>query len=387
MNNIQDIRIIEPVPHQVFQRDDKDEAIIPCRLDLAGAALEGNVEARMIKDRSVGAWEFLGLVGGGLFSGTIPKVALGEWIIEFRIVSDGEVRASRYVTPVFVGDLWIMAGQSNMDGVGRLGDIQQLETGISCFYMGDRWDIAAEPLCWLMESIDPVNWHVPEEELQHAIREERQFRQHGAGLGISFAKEVRKHVNVPIGLISCSHAGTSMTHWDPLLADKGGYSFYGAMLRRVKQIGGKVKGCLWYQGESDTGLETAPLYYDRMHAWVTALRKDLNDAQLPLIYAQLSVFYVLEPDARWPDSALWNRVQQDQLALERALPFVAMVPTIDASLVDIIHLDTASLWQLGQRMAWQALRVAYGLQVSETGPRLAGFSWNADRTELKIAFS
>lgn len=121
-----------------------------------------------------------------------------------------------------------------------------------------------------------VNREVPDAELAQAIAEQRRNREHGAGLGIPFAKEVRQHVQAPIGLIVCSHSGTSMAHWDYRLADQGGRSFYGALLRRVRKLGGKVKGCLWYQGESDTGAETAPRYYDAMVSWMAALRKDLN---------------------------------------------------------------------------------------------------------------
>ncbi|SDW05899.1 sialate O-acetylesterase [Paenibacillus sp. CF384] len=391
------LKIVEPVPHQVVQRDEGDVGIIPITLNLTAVGFPesslGRVEARIIGTSSVGAWRPLGLVEGDLFSGALTNVPVGEHVVEIRIVTvtdeaDAEQEQARsYVTPVFVGDLWILAGQSNMDGVGKLGDIQHPETGISCFYMGDRWDVATDPLCWLLESVDPINWEVPEAELTRAILEQRQFRQHGAGLGIPFAKEIRQHVQVPIGLIVCSHSGTSMAHWDYRLADKGGHSFYGAMLRRVNKLGGKVKGCLWYQGESDTGAETAPLYYETMVSWVAALRKDLYDPQLPIIYAQLSVFYVLEPDARWPDPALWNRVQADQLALEHAIPYTAMVPTIDADLADIIHLDTESLQQVGRRMAWQALRIAYGTPISETGPRPALFGWNVGRTELTIAMT
>ncbi|AZN41470.1 sialate O-acetylesterase [Paenibacillus albus] len=384
--------ILEPVPHQVFQRDEQDVAVIPIKLDLAGVFLEGSnsrAEARIIGVSSVSAWRPLGPVESDLFNGDLTNVPLGEHILEVRIVpgTTGADSARSYVSPVFVGDLWILAGQSNMDGVGKLGPIQQPETGISCFYLGDRWDIATDPLCWLLESADPINWEVPEDERPQAILEQRQFRQHGAGLGIPFAKEIRDHVQVPIGLIVCSHSGTSMAHWDYRLADKGGSSFYGAMLRRVNKLGGKVKGCLWYQGESDTGAETAPLYYETMVAWVSALRRDLNDPQLPFIYAQLSVFYVLEPDARWPNSALWNRVQTDQLALENVIPYSAMVPTIDAGLADIIHLDTEALRQVGQRMAWQALRIAYAEPIADTGPRPALFRWNEERTVLTIVFS
>ncbi|NBD22287.1 sialate O-acetylesterase [Paenibacillus glycinis] len=386
------LKLVEPSPHQVFQRDERDEAVIPVKLEWAGvppASSELRAEARIVGANAVGPWNPLDSAAGSAFSGVLKHVPVGEYAIEVRIVSamaDSDL-ASIHAAPVFVGDLWIMAGQSNMDGVGKLGEIPPPETGISCFYLGDRWDVASDPLCWLLESVDPVNREVPDAELARAIAEQRQFRQHGAGLGIPFAKEVRQHVQVPIGLVVCSHSGTSMAHWDYRLAGKGGHSFYGALLRRVDKLGGKVKGCLWYQGESDTGAETAPRYYDAMVSWVAALRRDLNAPRLPFIYAQLSVFYVLEPDARWPDPALWNRVQDDQLALEKAIPHSAMVPTIDAGLADIIHLDTESLRQVGRRMAWQALRIAYGMQVAKRGPRPAGYHWNEERTELTIALS
>lgn len=386
------VKIVEPVPHQVFQRDERDEAFIPIKLELAGAlpASSGHrAEARIVGTDVAGPWSPLDPEEGSAYKGALNNVPIGEYVVEVRIVSgaDESELLSSFAKPVFVGDLWMLAGQSNMDGVGKLGEIQQPETGISCFYLGDRWDIATDPLCWLLESADPINREVPDAELAQAIVDQRQYREHGAGLGIPFAKEVRQHVRVPIGLIVCSHSGTSMAHWDYRLADKGGDSFYGAMLRRVNKLGGKVKGCLWYQGESDTGTETAPKYYETMLSWAAALRQDLKDPQLPLIYAQLSVFYVLEPDARWPDSALWNRVQDDQLALEKAIPHSAMVPTIDAGLADIIHLDTESLQLVGRRMAWQALRIAYGMPIAESGPRPAGFHWNEERTVLTIALN
>ncbi|MBM7566194.1 sialate O-acetylesterase [Paenibacillus sacheonensis] len=388
-------RIVEPVPHQVVQRDERNEAVIPIKLELAGVLPAGSelcAEARFNGTNSVGPWTPLGPAENHAITGVLANVPVGEHSVEIRIRSgtadsDDSRTAFGSVSPVFAGDLWILAGQSNMDGVGKLGEIQQPEAGISCFYLGDRWDVATDPLCWLLESVDPVNREVSDAELAQAIVEQRQFRQHGAGLGIPFAKEVRQQVQVPIGLIVCSHSGTSMAHWDYRLADKGGDSFYGAMLRRINKLGGKVKGVLWYQGESDTGTVTAPLYYDAMVSWVAALRQDLNDPLLPFIYAQLSVFHVLEPDTRWPDPALWNRVQDDQLALEQAIAHSAMVPTIDAGLADIIHLDTESLRIVGRRMAWQALRIAYGMQVAEKGPRPAGFRWNEARTELTIDLS
>jgi sialate O-acetylesterase len=287
------------------------------------------------------------------------------------------------VDPVFVGDLWILAGQSNMEGCGKLIDCDPPQPGISCFYMGDRWDIAQDPLCWLNESLDPVNWAVPFEKLEQAVRTFRRDRTHGGGLAIPFAKEMTRHTGVPIGFIMCAHGGTSMMQWDPELAggDGGGHCLYGAMLRKVRKLGGKVKGCLWYQGESDANEDAEPLYAGRMKAFVNRLRRDVMDSNLPFIYAQLSVFYVMEGDCRW-----WNRIQHDQLRLETEIDRAAMVVTIDATMSDAIHLDTNSLRQAGRRMAWQALRLAHGMKIIEPGPRPERYDWNPDRTELRLAF-
>ena len=42
-----------------------------------------------------------------------------------------------------------------------------------------------------------------------------------------------------------------MEQWNPAKKEQGGNSLYGSMLRQVKLAGGKVRGVLWYQGESD----------------------------------------------------------------------------------------------------------------------------------------
>ena len=44
----------------------------------------------------------------------------------------------------------------------------------------------------------------------------------------------------------------------PRQEGRGGQEPYGSMLRQVKLAGGKVKGVLWYQGESDADRRTPP---------------------------------------------------------------------------------------------------------------------------------
>ncbi len=376
------VKLCGPVPHRVYQRDHDSLANIPFEVTAAPGS-SGVVVARI--EPEDGSWERCQEVTmvDDKYSGAFGEIPVGRYRMELRVESGTDVYTT-LIAPVFVGDLWILAGQSNMVGAGKLIDVEKSQEGISCFYMGDRWDIATEPLCWLNESLDPVNWEVPSERLEETIRAKRRDRVQGAGLGLMFAKEVMLHTGVPIGLIICAHGGTSMTDWSSKRAEEGGNSHYGAMMRKIRKLGGTVKGCLWYQGEADAvlGPDHYTLYRQRMLEWIADLRRDVGDPQLTFIYAQLSAYYTLHPDATG-----WNRVQQEQLSLEGMLEHVAMVPTINATLADMIHLDTPSLRETGKRMAWQALRLAYGIGVPLSGPRPARFEWNEERTELIVVLS
>lgn len=368
----------------MYQRDSMNASDMEFELSLS--EITGIVEARAVADDANTPWQAVGEASGSRFVGTLKKLSVGQYRLEFRIRS-GEALALCHVDPVFVGDLWILAGQSNMQGCGKMIDLEPSETGISCFYLNDTWGLAEEPLAWMNESVDPAHWTVPEEELREAALRERKTRVQGTGLGIPFAKEIRKHNNIPIGLVLCARGGTSMKQWDPAFAAIGGKSLYGALLRKVNKLGGKAAGILWYQGESETTADPGPIYFERTKAWIEQLRRDLNDPGFPFIYAQLSLVFVIPGDARRPEPKWWNKIQQAQFALEQEWERLAMVPTIDATMSDMIHLDTQSLRRVGQRMAWQALRLAYGRKVSEIGPRPERLIWNRDRTELVVQLS
>ncbi|MFD0710413.1 sialate O-acetylesterase [Paenibacillus sp. GCM10027626] len=372
-------------PHRVYQRQADDTANLTFRVVIP-EGLQGRLEIR----RSGSAWTAVEQGQDGGLEVTLSSVPVGKHTIHARLVAEqAVVLAEGQIGPVFVGDLWILAGQSNMEGCGRLIDVDTPCEGVSCFYLGDRWAMAEEPLCWLAESNDPVHWmgfpegmEMTEERRGQYIAAARRDRVQGAGLGLSFGKKLLQHTGIPVGLLMTAHGGTSMDQWDAALAGEGGRSLYGAMLRVIHAAGGKVKGCLWYQGESDTvDMPTAEQYYDKTLKWVERLRQDLNDPELPFIYAQISVVM------GWPAEEPWNRVQDDQLRLENVLGRAEMVPTIDAVLADVIHPDAGSLRDIGERMAAAALRLVHGAAADSSGPRLQKAVWNETRTELTLQLS
>ncbi|MCQ6557532.1 sialate O-acetylesterase [Paenibacillus mendelii] len=372
-----------PAAHHVYQRDERNTADIAFSVQVP-EQVNGRVEARI----SAGAWRTLGLANEPVFASVLEAVPVGEHTLYIRILSSDskELLAEGEVGPVFVGDLWIVAGQSNAEGCGKLIDVEEPQSGVSCFYMGDRWDLAVDPLCWVFESPDPIHWmHLPEGASEERLKEYaaayRRDRVQGAGFGIPFGKMLLQHTGIPVGLLMVAHGGTSMSQWSEELAEEGGRSLYGAMLRVIQASGGKVKGCLWYQGESDADDSVVGLYYDRMVRWVASLRRDLGDAELPFIYAQIATVM------NWGSEEAWNRIQDNQLLLESVLGNAELVPTIDAVLADAIHPDASSLRDIGHRMAWAALRLVHDKSPTQTGPRLAAAIWNDDRTELTLEFS
>ncbi|WP_307546264.1 sialate O-acetylesterase [Paenibacillus sp. V4I5] len=384
MNVPGEIRVEGPSPQRVYQRDAMEQADIPFSLRLSKPAY-GNVEVCSVAAKSMPAekaWISLGVIRNmDSFDGVLAGLSTGSHCLQFRI-RDGvseELIAEAAVEPVFVGDLWILAGQSNMQGCGTLLEVEEPMEGVSSFYLDDSWGIAEDPMCWYFEAVDPVHWSVPAEKLQEARLKERQTRTRGAGLGISFGKELLRSAGVPVGLIVCAHGGTRMTQWDPAFLEQEGHSLYGSMLRRVKVSGGKVKGCLWYQGESDANPEHASMYAQRMEQFVRRLREDLQEPQLPFIYAQLANFHSWDKQ----HESCWDFIQDEQFRLEQRLAPCALVPTADSTMSDPIHLDASSLKVMGRRFAWQALRIAYGASLP-TGPRPSDLQWNADRTELTV---
>ena len=276
---------------------------------------------------------------------------------------------------VLVGDLWVLAGQSNMEGVGDMVDVEEPHPLVHSFQSRELWARAEEPLHWLNESPRPIHhaiWGLP---MPETIAPRDGSRDKGAGLGLTFAKTRVAETGIPIGLIPAAHGGTSMQQWEPSRRDMGGASLYGATLERVRANGGKVAGILWYQGESDANPSDADLYEDRMTELVQAFRADLGQPDLPFYLVQLGSV-IGDPSPEGIEG--WNRVREIQRTWPDTLPNVAVVSAIDLGLDDGIHIDTPGLKALGRRMA----AVASG----HPAPSLRAVSYEPGRGWLRVSF-
>jgi sialate O-acetylesterase len=314
----------------------------------------------------------LASVSGSAWSGTLKGVPTGgPYRIELR--ATGSTDAAAVVQNVLVGDLWVLAGQSNMEGVGDLVNTPLPSEMVHNFDMSDHWMIAEDPLHNIPGALDRVHWRkrTPQSEPERLQGEDlRKFiagRKKGAGLGVPFAIEMVKRTGVPVGLLSCAHGGTSMAQWDPALKDKGGDSLYGSMMRRVRAAGGKVTGVLWYQGESDANAKAAPIFQQKFEQLVKSIRDDLGSPGLPFYYVQIGRHVSAAPFVEW------NMVQEMQREAEKTIPRSGMVAAIDMSLDDGIHVSTPDQARLGRRLANLACHDLFpekaGCAAYQRGPR------------------
>ena len=207
---------------------------------------------------------------------------------------------------------------------------------------------------WLVDSPDPVHSGDPKTRAARSAQTHK-TRTKGAGLGLPFAVTMVESTGVPIGLVACAHGGTSMEQWNPAKKEQGGKSLYGSMLRQVKLAGGKVKGVLWYQGESDALGGAAWKAYPQVFSdFIAAVRSDFGQPELPFYYVQIGRFVTAPipragtpsrtPSARCPDR----------------VPNTAVVSVIDLELDDGIHVGTQGLKRAGQRLARIAQRELFG---------------------------
>ncbi|MFM7075703.1 MAG: sialate O-acetylesterase [Planctomycetaceae bacterium] len=236
-----DLRIVAPVERQVIQRRERAGGVIPVVVagDLDAGTL---VEARVVAgpDRSDG-WHPLAR-DAGRFVGAIPAPAGGWHALEVRRA--GSAAADAVVTRVGVGEIFVVAGQSNSanHGEARLVPASDL---VSSLAPDGTWRHAADP-------------------------------QPGAsGDGGSFLPPLGDllvaRFGVPVGFVSCGIGATSVREWlpagvpfpnPPTLEGRvrrradGGWESDGAafamLVERMRGVGPEgFRAVLWHQGESD----------------------------------------------------------------------------------------------------------------------------------------
>lgn len=364
-----------PQDWQILQQDAHGFALMKLEGIYRNQPRDFRVEARLVRERdgspvtSALDWTPAALGPERAWSLTLEKIpAGGLYRVETRVwrtnFTDTRPMRGDYVHHLGVGDLWVVAGQSNSSGTGT-GPVDDPPTlGVHLFGNDEQWKLACHPLEDATRSRHPITVHGV-------------FQAHSPW--IAFGRRLQEELGYPIGLIPTALGGSPLALWQSEAA------LYQNMREMVRLSGDKVRGIVWYQGESDCNPTASADYGARFQRFVEAVRKDLGASDLPILTAQLGRYTEGGVDQERHRS--WSRIREAQRQSARTLPRLALLPSLDLPLCDDIHLSAAANVTLGHRFATEALRLVHGRELPTAGIHLEKAEWRAgDHPTLRLTF-
>ena len=248
-----------------------------------------------------------------------------------RILSAGETPA---VNADAGYDLYLLIGQSNMAGRGKVDDeSKQSHPRVFVLNKENQWAPA----------VDPLHFDKPIA---------------AVGPGLAFGKAMADaNPQAKIGLIPCAVGGSSILAWAPGAPDAATKTHpYDDTLRRVRIAlrSGTLKGILWHQGESDRATGVAATYGEKLTELIARLRKEFNAPDVPFVAGELGLLNEQNTEV----------TQNLNTILHSLTKTVKNYDCVSASGLkdhgDKLHFDSASAREFGKRYA-EAMRKLQGV--------------------------
>lgn len=332
-----------------------------------------------------------------LESQTVQAVAdsIGKWRVElapvppggpFSITVSSAGRAPVVVTDVYFGDVWLLAGQSNME----------LNLGSQIRKFGDYYP----PAPTAADDFDDVRFAiiqavedtVPSDEVtmnKKWTRWKASELNNMSTLGYFFTRALNEALDangmdhVPLGLIKVCKGATAAEQWisaealaampEPLIEDatKNPTGYYNGMIAPIQDFA--FKGVLWYQGEGNSRTHKRQLQYPLVMQTLIESWRAQWGFDFPFYYVQLAPYMNFTPVpvdvdgiGRGYENWAWTReAQTDTLAVNNS----RMACIIDIGFQGDIHPPFKDI--VGQRLANIALADTYGLNVVSRGPTVS----------------
>jgi len=305
---------------------------------------------------------------------------------------------------VLLGDLWVASGQSNMEMplAGFTGAVlKDSEKEIAA---------ASHPEIRLL-LVEKNTSDYPLEDLKGATGWSRCTPETARAFSAAayfFARDLQQHQHVPIGLIDSTWGGTPAEAWMSLtgisadaslmpiftaradrmdresterrldqldqqakLAGKspapqrpwhpdpgswGPANLFNAMIAPLTPL--PIRGVIWYQGESNSKLNTAELYSRLFPAMIQDWRREWRQGDFPFLFVQISNF-TSTPQENW---GLLRDAQRRTLSLADT----GMAVTLDAG--DEHNVHPANKQVVGERLSLLARSLVYKEKIASSGP-------------------
>jgi sialate O-acetylesterase len=339
---------------------------------------------------------------------TVTADRLGLWHIYLPPGGPGgpftlEIAAANKLsfTDIFVGDVWVASGQSNMEF--QMKDVANAEAELG---HADQpairlFKVERTAADYPMSDVAAKTWTVSTRESAAKF----------SAVAFLFAREIRADQKVTIGLIEAAWGGTPAEAWTSLPALSsdaslmpefaafaklaGEESTYQlekkeqeAQITKAKEEGSPtpefpwhaelrswipsavyngmiapltpfpIRGVIWYQGESNTGPERAATYNRLFETMIHDWRSQWKIGDFPFFFVQLANWKA-GADSMWPTV---RDAQRRTLELKNT----GMAVTMDIGNPDNIH--PTNKQDVAHRLALAARAIAYGETLEYSGP-------------------
>ncbi|MGD0786785.1 MAG: sialate O-acetylesterase [Terracidiphilus sp.] len=315
----------------------------------------------------------------------------------------GDAAPAQIVTldDVLVGDVWVASGQSNMEFEMRKAATADEDLPRAANPRIRLLIVKRRAADYPQDEIDTEGWAASTPETA------RDF----SAVAWYFAREIEQREHVPLGVIDSTWGGTvaeawtrmgalgedaalaplfvswgKMTErepdalreakdeqrqrdaaraegkpepqfaWHPELRSWGPGELYNGMIAPLTPL--PIRGVIWYQGESNSALERAPLYSRIFTTLIEDWRRQWGVGDFPFLYVQITSF-------KSGPGEDWAALREQQLkTLE--VRNTAMAVTIDIGNPDNVH--PTDKVDVGLRLARAARALSYGEAIEYSGP-------------------
>jgi len=312
----------------------------------------------------------------------------GKWMVRLAPLSVGGPRVMTIsgdntieIKDILVGDVWVCSGQSNMQW--SLAGTANAKEDIA-----KSLDSHLRLLQVPMLTADSPSSEVPVKWEKCRPGKVNDF----TAVGYFFGRDLRKALNVPIGLINSSWGGTYAQTWmtregfesnpalrhiltDPIAKDGPNRPtvLYNGMIAPLQPYA--IKGAIWYQGESNAG--GAYEYRTLFPAMIESWRKSWGQGDFTFLFVQIAPFMKIATE---PEESNWAELREAQLLTSQHCPNTGMAVITDYGSPDDIHPKQKE--PVGARLALAARAVAYSEDIIYRGPTYKGMKVKGDSIAL-----
>lgn len=296
----------------------------------------------------------------------------GEWQIQIKtpeaggpfviVFDDGE---KLVIKNVYVGEVWLCSGQSNMEMPvkGFYGQPVIKSLSVTAEAHSDipirMFTVEKKASVSLEKDVSGL-WHI------HTSESVSEF----SATAYFFGKQLYNSLKVPIGLINASWSASNIQAWmspevlkmykdvslvhltlgqEVRYPHQTASMLYNSMLYPLRHF--NVRGMIWYQGEAN---RFNPIQYKRLLPdFVKQMRDLFNNEKMPFYYVQIAPFGYRDKS----DTLSGVLLREAQYECEEMIPYSGMVVLTDLGEEKCIHPANKDI--VGQRLAYLALQFSY----------------------------